>query len=38
MSDLDLAYTSAPKLAGMIRDGRLSSVKVAVPKELFRKS
>jgi Asp-tRNA(Asn)/Glu-tRNA(Gln) amidotransferase A subunit family amidase len=28
MSDLDLAYTSATKLAAMIRDGRLSSVEV----------
>ena len=28
MSDLDLAYTSATKLAGLIRDRKVSSVEV----------
>jgi hypothetical protein len=37
MSDLDLAYASATKLAAMIRNRQLSSVE-AVPKELIRKS
>jgi len=35
MSDLDLAYTSATKLAGMIRDGKVSSVE-AVGNALAR--
>ena len=35
MSDLDLAYTSATKLAGMIREGRISSAE-AVGNALAR--
>ena len=35
MSDLDLAYTSAIKLAGMIREGRISSAE-AVGNALAR--